>query len=70
MFLYSTSLRIGVDSKRLSQRNRAFAEMAARPEVTNDALDLSTILRVMHDGPTAKNDASRLHAPVVRHDNK
>jgi hypothetical protein len=70
MLLHSTALRVSIDPKRLSQRNRAFAEVAARSEVTDDALDLSTSLAVMHHSPTAEDDTSRLHAPVVWDDDE
>ena len=66
MLLDSTSFRVSVDPEGFSQRNRAFAEMAARSEVADDALDLSTSLRVMDHSPAAEDDASRLQALQIR----
>ena len=70
MLLHSTSLRIVVDAEGFSQRNRSFAEMVARSEVTDDALDLSPGLAVVNHSSTAEHDASSLHAPVVGHDDE
>jgi hypothetical protein len=70
MFLYATALRVSVDAEGFSQRNRAFSEVTARSEITDDALDLSSSLAVMHHSPAAKDDASSLHAPVIRDDDK